>query len=107
MMSIASTLGDNFAGELIRLDDPGYDQARSLFNGSVDKRPALIARCTGPADVQAALAHALEHNLVVAIRGGGHSAVRYSCCDDGIVIDTGPMKSTSTSMGARAASAQG
>ena len=81
-----------FAGELIGPDDPGYEQARRTFNGAVDKRPALIARCTGPEDVQAALACARERDLVVAVRGGGHSASGYSCCDDGIVIDTGPMK---------------
>jgi FAD binding domain len=90
---IQETLDSTFAGELIRPGDPGYDDARQLFNGSVDKRPALIARCTGPRDVQAALAHARGQGLPVAVRGGGHSAVGYSSCDDGIVIDTGPMKS--------------
>jgi FAD/FMN-containing dehydrogenase len=95
MMSIHTTSSQNleaFNGELIRPEDPGYDEARSLFNGSVDKRPALIARCTGPDDVRAALAHARENDLVVAVRGGGHSAIGYSSCDDGIVIDCAPMK---------------
>jgi FAD/FMN-containing dehydrogenase len=91
-MSILATLDSRFTGELIRPDDPGYDEARQLFNGSIDKRPALIARCTGREDVQAALAHAREHNLAVAVRGGGHSPVGYSSCDEGMVIDTGPMK---------------
>jgi FAD/FMN-containing dehydrogenase len=92
-MSTLATLDSRFAGELIRPDDPAYDEARGLFNGMIDKRPALIARCTGPQDVQIALAHARENNLVVAVRGGGHSTAGYSSCDDGIVIDTGPMKS--------------
>jgi FAD/FMN-containing dehydrogenase len=92
MMSTTVTFDANFTGELIRPDDPGYDTARQLFNGAIDKRPALIARCTGPEDVQAALAHAREHGLTVAVRGGGHSAIGYSSCNDGIVIDTGPMK---------------
>jgi FAD/FMN-containing dehydrogenase len=92
-MSALATLGSTFTGELIGPDDPGYDEARRLCNGMIDKRPALIARCTGPEDVQIALAHAREVGLVVAVRGGGHSAAGYSCCDDGIVIDTGPMKS--------------
>ena len=92
-MSIQATLDSTFAGELIGPDDPGYDEARALFNGKIDKRPALIARCTSVGDVQAALAHAREHDLVVAVRGGGHSTAGHSCCDDGIVIDTGPMKS--------------
>ena len=91
-MSTTVTFDSHFTGELIRPDDPGYDTARQLFNGAIDKRPALIARCAGPADVQAALAHAREHGLTVAVRGGGHSAIGYSSCDDGIVIDTGPMK---------------
>jgi FAD/FMN-containing dehydrogenase len=100
-MSILATLDSRFAGELIRPDDPGYDEARQLFNGSIDKRPALIASCTGPEDVQAALAHAREHDLVVAVRGGGHSTVGHSSCDDGIVIDTGPMKDVDIDVEAR------
>jgi FAD/FMN-containing dehydrogenase len=92
-MSAITTPQSTFAGELIAPGDPGYDEARRLFNGAIDKRPALIARCTGPADVRIALAHARERGLVVAVRGGGHSAAGYSGCDDGIVIDTGPMKS--------------
>ena len=91
-MSIEATLESQFTGELIRPDDSGYDEARSLFNGAIDKRPALIARCANTADVQAALAHARENDLVVAVRGGGHSTAGHSSCDDGIVIDTGPMK---------------
>jgi FAD/FMN-containing dehydrogenase len=100
-MSILATLDSRFAGELIRPDDPGYDEARQLFNGSIDKRPALIARCTGREDVQAALAHAREHDLVVAVRGGGHSTAGYSSCDDGIVIDTGAMKNVDIDVEAR------
>ena len=91
-MSTQTTLASTFAGELISPDDERYDEARSLFNGTIDRRPALIARCTSAADVQAALAHAREQNLVVAVRGGGHSTAGHSCCDDGIVIDVGPMK---------------
>ena len=81
-----------FAGELIDPDHPDYDTARQVFNGVFDKRPALIARCTSAADVQIALAHAREHDLVVAVRGGGHSIPGHSSCDGGLVIDTGPMK---------------
>ena len=91
-MSTQATLDSKFAGELITPEHPDYDQARKVFNGLIDKRPALIARCASAADVQAALAHAREQDLVVAVRGGGHSTPGYSCCDDGIVIDTGPMK---------------
>jgi len=92
-MSTQATLDAEFTGELIRPEDPGYDEARGLFNGLIDKRPVLIARCTSAEDVRVAVAHAREENLVVAVRGGGHSAAGYSCCDEGIVIDTSPMKS--------------
>ena len=92
-MSLQTTFDATFSGELITPGHPGYDSARKLFNGAFDKRPALIARCAGPQDVRAALAHAREEGLVVAVRGGGHSIPGYSSCDGGIVIDTGPMKS--------------
>ncbi len=91
-MSTQTTLDSQFTGELIRPDDPGYDEARQIFNGAIDKRPALIARCATPGDVQAALAHAREQELAVAVRGGGHSTAGYCSCDGGLVIDTGPMK---------------
>ena len=91
-MSIEATLESQFTGELIGPDDSAYEEARKLFNGAIDKRPALIARCANAADVQAALAYARENDLVVAVRGGGHSTAGHSSCDDGIVIDTGPMK---------------
>jgi FAD/FMN-containing dehydrogenase len=92
MSTHSATLDSQFTGELIRPGDPGYDEARQVFNGMIDKRPALIARCATTQDVQAALAYAREHGLIVAVRGGGHSTAGHSCCDDGIVIDTGPMK---------------
>ncbi|MGS0683790.1 FAD-binding oxidoreductase [Nakamurella sp. GG22] len=81
-----------FAGEVIDPAHPDYDTARKVYNGVFDKRPALIARCTSAADVQIALAHARAHDLVVAVRGGGHSIPGHSSCDGRLVIDTGPMK---------------
>jgi FAD/FMN-containing dehydrogenase len=91
-MSTRETLAPAFAGELIKPDDSGYDAARKLYNGMFDPRPAIIARCRRREDVQAALAHAREHRLTVAVRGGGHSTHGYSSCDGGVVIDVGPMK---------------
>jgi FAD/FMN-containing dehydrogenase len=85
-------LGASFAGELIGPDHADYDQARKICNGMIDKRPALIARCTSPGDVQGALAYARARHMIVAVRGGGHSTPGYSSCDGGVVIDTGPMK---------------
>ena len=97
-MSSVATLDPPFAGELIGPDDPDYDR-RAVFNGAFDKRPALIARCTSAADVQVALAYAREHDLVVAVRGGGHSIPGHSSCDGGLVIDTSPMKSVEIDVG--------
>jgi FAD/FMN-containing dehydrogenase len=81
-----------FEGELIGRDHPDYDRARRICNGMVDRHPALIARCASFRDVQAALAHARDRCMIVAVRGGGHSTPGYSTCDGGVVIDTGPMK---------------
>jgi FAD/FMN-containing dehydrogenase len=91
-MASSATLPERFVGELVRPHDARYDEARSLFNGLIDKRPALIARCADSRDVQSALRHAREHDLVVAVRGGGHSSPGYSSCDDGVMIDVSPMK---------------
>ena len=81
-----------FRGEVVLPESPSYDEARRVFNGMVDKRPALIARCTGVADVMAAIVFARANELTVAVRGGGHSVSGYGTCDGGIVIDLSPMK---------------
>ncbi|HJR62951.1 MAG TPA: FAD-dependent oxidoreductase, partial [Gemmatimonadaceae bacterium] len=96
----------HFKGELIRRHDPPYDAARRIWNGAIDRRPALIARCTGVADVQAAVRFAREHDLVVAVRGGGHNVAGTAVCDDGIVIDLSPMKGMWVDPAARTARAQ-
>jgi hypothetical protein len=82
----------SFAGELIRPGDTGYEESRKVWNGSIDRRPGLIARCTAVADVLAAVRFAREHELLTAVRGGGHSFPGFSVCDGGIVIDLSPMK---------------
>jgi FAD/FMN-containing dehydrogenase len=81
-----------FRGELVGRDHPGYDEHRKIWNGSIDRRPALIARCAGVADVIAAVKFAREHGLPVAVRSGGHSFPGHSVADDVFVIDLGPMK---------------
>src|SRR6266851_741970 len=83
----ASALKASLRGELIQLGDEGYDAARTVYNGMIDKRPALIARCADVADVIAAVNFARENNLLVSIRGGGHNAGGLGVCDDGLVID--------------------
>jgi FAD/FMN-containing dehydrogenase len=95
-----------FRGALLVPDVDGYDEARKVWNGNIDRRPALIARCTGVADVTAAVAFAREHGLVVAVRGGGHNAAGYATCDDGIVIDLSPMKGIRVDPGSRTAQVQ-
>ena len=85
---------DGFHGALITPADTRYDQARRVWNGAVDRRPRLIARCTGTADVTAAVRYARAHNLLVAVRGGGHSVAGHAVCDDGIVIDLSAMTGT-------------
>jgi FAD/FMN-containing dehydrogenase len=79
-------------GQLLGRDDPAYDEARKIWNGSIDKRPALIARCAGVADVMAAVKFAGRHGLQVAVRSGGHSFPGLSVADDALVIDLSPMR---------------
>src|SRR5262252_7845384 len=81
-----------FRGELIPHGHAGYEVARRVWNGNIDRRPALIARCTGVADVQRAVEFARMRRLLVSVRGGGHSAPGYGTNDGGLVIDLSPMK---------------
>lgn len=78
-------------GELIRPGDAEYDDARAVWNGMIDKRPGLIARCVGTADVITAVNFARENDLHVAVRGGGHNVAGTAVCDDGLVIDLSEM----------------
>ena len=96
-------LGATFGGVLLRPEDDHYDAARAIFNGMYDLRPALIARCSGVADVIAAVNFARESGLEVAVRAGGHSVPGYGSCDDGIVIDVSPMKGVFVDPAARTA----
>ena len=85
--STPTTVIDGFRGRLISADDADYDVARAVWNGAIDRRPRLIARCVGTGDVVSALRFAREHDLEIAIRGGGHNVAGSAVCDDGIVID--------------------
>jgi FAD/FMN-containing dehydrogenase len=85
-------LRTSFAGALIQPGDPGYDDARKIWNGHIDRRPALIARCHGVADVMTAVRFAREHDLDIAVRGGGHAVAGHALCDDGVVIDLSAMR---------------
>ena len=91
-MNGLSSLRETFAGEIVLPADPGYDQARAVWNRVFDRRPAIVARPVGVDDVVAALRFAREQELVVAVRCGGHSIPGLSTCDDGIVIDLSAMR---------------
>src|SRR3712207_5558342 len=79
-------------GQLIDRDDPTYDEAHRVYNGMIDKFPALIVRCADVADVIAAVNFAREQRLTVAVRGGGHHGAGLGTCDDGMVIDLSAMR---------------
>src|SRR5947209_18083397 len=91
-----ATIGElqaSIRGELIRPGDGTYDEARALWNGAHDKRPALIIRAAGAADVITAVKFASSQNLPLAVRGGGHSIAGHSSVDDGVVIDLSALRS--------------
>src|SRR5712691_958228 len=93
-------------GDLLRAGDDGYDAARKIWNGMINKTPALIARCTGVADVISAVNFARTENLLVAVRGGGHNIAGSAVCDGGMVIDVSRMKGIRVDPAQRTARAQ-
>ncbi|HEY3227620.1 MAG TPA: FAD-binding oxidoreductase [Roseiflexaceae bacterium] len=94
-------------GELIRPGEAGYEQTRKVYNGMIDKRPALIARCVDVADVIGAVNFAREHTLTLAVRGGGHNGAGLASCDGGLVIDLSRMKGIHVDPAARTARVEG
>jgi FAD/FMN-containing dehydrogenase len=98
---------DGFRGRLITADQPDYDIARAVWNGAIDRRPRLIARCIGTADVVAAVRFAHAHDLEIAIRGGGHNVAGTAVCDDGIVVDLSAMRAVRVDAAGRSAWVQG
>jgi FAD/FMN-containing dehydrogenase len=99
-------LGGSFGGELLLPTSPEYDTARRIWNGALDRHPACIARCTGVADVVAAVRFARERDLLVAVRCGGHGVAGHAVCDGGLMIDLSPMKGITVDPQARTARAQ-
>src|SRR5215218_6494620 len=84
--------GLQMRGPVLTAEDPGYDAARQIWNGLIDRRPAIIAQCTGAADVVDAVNFARENELVVSIRAGGHNVAGNAVNDGGILIDLAPMR---------------
>jgi FAD/FMN-containing dehydrogenase len=101
------TLTDTFSGEVVLPGDPEYDSARVVWNGMIDRRPALVVRPTNTDDVAAAVHFARERDLIVAVRCGGHSISGLSTCDDGIVIDLSRMRGVAVDPDGRKAIAGG
>ncbi len=101
------TFAGGMRGSLIRPGDPAYDEARQVWNGMIDRRPVLIARCSGVADVVASVRFAAEHDLVLAVRGGGHNVAGFGTCDGGLVIDLAAMGGVRIDPARRTARAEG
>jgi FAD/FMN-containing dehydrogenase len=95
-----------FVGPVLGPGDIGYDEARRLWNGAIDRRPALVARCTGTADVVAAIRYARDRDLVVSVKGGGHGVGGFAVGDDALMIDLSLMKGVRVDPDARLVSAQ-
>ncbi len=90
--AVVERFGSGLRGELLRPSDTAHEEARKIWNGLMDKRPALIARCAGVGDVVDSVNFARENDLLVAVRGGGHNVAGNAVCDGGLVIDLSPMK---------------
>lgn len=95
-VTLAAAAVEAFAGQLrgglLQQADPGYDEARKIWNGMIDRRPALIARCLGASDVVAAVNFAREHELLISVRGAGHNIAGSALCEGGLMIDLMPMQ---------------
>jgi FAD/FMN-containing dehydrogenase len=107
VVQAVTELRSTFAGEVLQPTDPGYEEARKVHNGLVDKRPALIARCRGVADIVEAVHLARTLNLAVAVRGGGHNVAGRATVDDGLMLDLSLMKGMHVDPKTRTARAQG
>jgi FAD/FMN-containing dehydrogenase len=103
----ADMLAEVLRGAVIGPGHPLYDAARSVWNADIDRRPALIARCSDAADVATAVTFAARRGLPVAVRGGGHSVAGHGVCDDGLVVDLSAMREVSIDLDRRLAHVQG
>src|SRR5918997_4201640 len=104
---VIQELASAFQGELIQPGDPTYDEARKVWNGMIDRRPAMVARCRGVADVVACVKFAVDHGLLPAVRGGGHNVAGFGTCDGGLVIDLSAMRGVRVDPGRRTVRAEG
>jgi FAD/FMN-containing dehydrogenase len=100
------SFAEGLRGRLLQPGAEGYDNSRRVWNGMIDRRPALIARCAGPADVMAAVRFARDHRLLVSVKGGGHNITGNAVCDGGLMIDLSAMKSVRVDPAGRSARAE-
>ncbi|GAA4710455.1 FAD-binding oxidoreductase [Pseudonocardia yuanmonensis] len=101
------TRTDALTGTVLWPGDAGYDRARTVFNGMIDRRPAAIVRCREPGDVARGVLHAREHGLALSVRGGGHNVAGTAVCEGGLMLDLSPMRSVEVDPAARRARARG
>ena len=106
LQSVVNDLKPKLLGPLLQQDSPGYDEARSVWNAMIDRRPALIARCLGAADVVAGVNAARTHGLPLSIKGGGHNIAGLAVCDGGLMLDLSQMRGVWVDTAARRARAQ-
>jgi len=99
--SIVDRWQPRFGGQLLAPSHNDYNAARQIWNGMIDRLPALIARCTSTADVTSAIRLAQSEHLPISVRGGGHGVAGNAICDDGLVIDLTPMKEIFVNPGTR------
>jgi len=107
MNNTINPLNDKIQGDVFNEGSAGYDQARSVWNAMIDRRPALIVQCKHAADVQQAVIYAKQQNLPISIRGGAHNVAGHAVCDDGVMIDLSRMRGVSVDVEARSAWVQG
>ena len=98
-----SALRARLRGPLVQASESGYEEARALFNAMIDRRPALVARCHGAADVMAAVNFVRDHDVLVSVKGGGHGIAGKAVCDGGLLIDMSQMKGIRVDPAARTA----
>ena len=103
--SVVETFKKQLRGELLRPGDHAYDSARKVWNGMIDRRPALIARCAGVGDIRACVDFARDHDVLLSVRGGGHNVAGNAVCDGGLVVDLSPMRSVRVDPNTRTARA--
>ena len=106
-MAAVEKLGEGLRGPILLPESAGYDDARRIWNGMIDRRPALIARCAGTSDVVDAVNFAREHDVLVAVKGGGHNVAGNAVCDGGLMIDLSQMRGVHVDPKSRRARAAG